>query len=138
MLLDEQETAFVIDTKEILGEFYESDMVGDRLMECTNNEIKKAKYIDQYIKYEKCLKKKILKLTTPESFSIDMGEFLPQSKEQIFLQNIDKELIVRAVNKGYRHLAIKLKKENKNTKINQLFLAVCLILAKSNLDYKFK
>jgi hypothetical protein len=138
MLLDEHETAFVIETKDILGEYYESDMVGDRLMECTNNEIKKEKYTEQYEKYEKCLKKKILKLITPEEFGIDAGGYLPHSREHIILQDIDKELIARSVNKGYRHLAKKLNQNNKNTNRNQLFLAVCLILAKSNLDYKFK
>lgn len=138
MLLDEHETAFVIDTKDILGEFYQSDMVGSRLMECTNNEIKKEKYVDQYEKYEKCLKKKILKLTIPEQFHLDMGGLLPQSGESISLRDMDKELIVRAVNKGYRHLAIILEKKGKTTNRNQLFLTVCLILAKSNLDYKFK
>jgi len=138
MLLDEHETAFVIDTKDILGEFYQSDMVGSRLMECTNNEIKKEKYIDQYEKYEKCLKKKILKLTVPQQFHLDMGGWLPQSGESISLRDMDKELIVRAVNKGYRHLAIILEKEGKTKNRNQLFLTVCLILAKSNLDYKFK
>ena len=139
MLLDEDEKSFIKKTNDIFQEIYHSEWIGDKLMECTRNEMKKEKYVEQYKKYEKCLEKKILKLTVPETFGFDSGGLLPHDEDEISLFTINKNQISRSIHVGYPHLASKLSKEGKDPrKIRQLFMAVCLILAKSNLEHKFR
>ena len=136
MLLSNPESKFVNATSDVLGDYYESDFLGEILMTCTNNQIKKEKYIDQYPRFQKCLRRKIAQSVSPIHYQIDNGGLFPHQRNLISLQIIDKSLIVKAMHRGYFHLT-KLT-ENPSTNRNDLFILICKILAKSNLDYKFK
>ncbi len=136
MLLSNSESEFVNATSDILGDYYESELLGNTLMKCTNNQLKKEKYLDQYTAFQKCLGRKIAQSVISVEHRLDRGGLFPHERDIISLQIIDKSLIVKAMHKGFKHLS-KLTK-NGSTDINQLFIIICRIVAKTNLDYKFK
>lgn len=145
--MDEHERLFLDSTKSIIGDYIENDYIADKLVVCTKKQINKKNYVNGYQDFSACVRRKMVILSNPLEYAHDDGGAkFPHQRDEVTIDAIiEQKLILKAVLVGYKYLKCKYDELLAKGSINEendgrdiLYLLVLNIIAKVNLEYKFK